>query len=213
MAARVEALIVTLGGEGSRIYADGRILEIPRSNRRQVVDPTGCGDAYRAGLLLASDTAGIGSAPAALRRERMADDLDAPGALAAVDAWADAALAADSAGAGAAGEAALIRDRRRACFWRVTPPAQYRPAPTPSSNTFLALWITGALSTAPLLAFIFASTSPQAVPSHTTPPQLRTPSTPPRPSGRPWPSHRGPARERTHPTRGHRDSECGSARP
>jgi adenosine kinase len=51
MAGRVEALIVTLGGEGSRIYAEGRILEIPPVKPTQVVDPTGCGDAYRAGLL------------------------------------------------------------------------------------------------------------------------------------------------------------------
>jgi L-cysteine:1D-myo-inositol 2-amino-2-deoxy-alpha-D-glucopyranoside ligase len=47
-------------------------------------------------------------------RERMADDLDAPGALAAIDAWADAAWAggrSQSGGAdGAAGDAALIRD-------------------------------------------------------------------------------------------------------
>jgi L-cysteine:1D-myo-inositol 2-amino-2-deoxy-alpha-D-glucopyranoside ligase len=43
-------------------------------------------------------------------RERMADDLDAPGALAAIDAWADAALAGGGDGEGAAGDAALIRD-------------------------------------------------------------------------------------------------------
>src|SRR5271169_281391 len=51
MAARVEALIVTLGSEGSRIYAEGSVLEIPPVKPTQVVDPTGCGDAYRAGLL------------------------------------------------------------------------------------------------------------------------------------------------------------------
>jgi adenosine kinase len=51
MAARVQALFVTLGGEGSRIYAEGRMLEIPPVKPTQVVDPTGCGDAYRAGLL------------------------------------------------------------------------------------------------------------------------------------------------------------------
>jgi adenosine kinase len=51
MAGRVEALIVTLGGEGSRIYAEGSILEIAPVKPTQVVDPTGCGDAYRAGLL------------------------------------------------------------------------------------------------------------------------------------------------------------------
>jgi len=43
-------------------------------------------------------------------RERMADDLDAPGALAAVDAWADAALARGGDPEGAAGDPALVRD-------------------------------------------------------------------------------------------------------
>ncbi len=51
LAARVEALIVTLGAEGSRIHAEGKILEIPAVRPGQLVDPTGCGDAYRAGLL------------------------------------------------------------------------------------------------------------------------------------------------------------------
>lgn len=51
LAARVEALIVTRGGEGSRIYRDGGRLEIPAVKPSAVVDPTGCGDAYRAGLL------------------------------------------------------------------------------------------------------------------------------------------------------------------
>jgi adenosine kinase len=51
LAARVDALIVTLGGEGSRIHADGQVLDIPTVKPRALVDPTGCGDAYRAGLL------------------------------------------------------------------------------------------------------------------------------------------------------------------
>ena len=47
----VEALIVTRGSEGSWIYTrDGR-LEIPVTKPTAVRDPTGCGDAYRAGLL------------------------------------------------------------------------------------------------------------------------------------------------------------------
>ena len=47
----VEALIVTRGSEGSWIYTrDGR-LEIPVTKPTAVLDPTGCGDAYRAGLL------------------------------------------------------------------------------------------------------------------------------------------------------------------
>lgn len=48
---QVQALIVTRGGEGSRIYTDGQCLEIPLAKTREVNDPTGCGDAYRAGLL------------------------------------------------------------------------------------------------------------------------------------------------------------------
>ena len=51
LAARVEALIVTRGAEGSRIYARGRVIEIPAAKPRMLADPTGCGDAYRAGLL------------------------------------------------------------------------------------------------------------------------------------------------------------------
>ena len=51
LAARVEALIVTLGAEGSRIHAKGDIIEIPCVEADAVVDPTGCGDAYRSGLL------------------------------------------------------------------------------------------------------------------------------------------------------------------
>jgi adenosine kinase len=51
LAAKVKALIVTLGGEGSHIYADGQRYEIPCVEADEVVDPTGCGDAYRSGLL------------------------------------------------------------------------------------------------------------------------------------------------------------------
>jgi adenosine kinase len=52
IAARVQALIVTRGAEGSWIFAAGERLEIPVARAERVVDPTGCGDAYRAGLLL-----------------------------------------------------------------------------------------------------------------------------------------------------------------
>jgi adenosine kinase len=51
IAAHVRALVVTLGGEGSRIYANGAVLDIPAVAPAAVIDPTGCGDAYRAGLL------------------------------------------------------------------------------------------------------------------------------------------------------------------
>ncbi len=51
LAQNVRALIVTLGAKGSMIYSDGKALEIPCVQAEQVIDPTGCGDAYRAGLL------------------------------------------------------------------------------------------------------------------------------------------------------------------
>jgi len=44
-------LIVTLGGNGSEIYAEGQRRAIPCVKPEALVDPTGCGDAYRAGLL------------------------------------------------------------------------------------------------------------------------------------------------------------------
>jgi adenosine kinase len=51
LAEDVEALIVTLAGNGSHIYAGKRRIEIPVAPPEAVIDPTGCGDAYRAGLL------------------------------------------------------------------------------------------------------------------------------------------------------------------
>jgi adenosine kinase len=51
IAQRVTALIVTLGGDGSLIYANGKQISIPTPKPKAIVDPTGCGDAYRAGLL------------------------------------------------------------------------------------------------------------------------------------------------------------------
>ena len=51
LASKVKAMIVTLGASGSHIYADGQRFDIPPVKADDVVDPTGCGDAYRAGLL------------------------------------------------------------------------------------------------------------------------------------------------------------------
>ena len=51
LASQVKALIVTLGGNGSHIYANGERIEIPCVEPEALVDPTGCGDAYRSGLL------------------------------------------------------------------------------------------------------------------------------------------------------------------
>ncbi len=51
IAAKVRALIVTRGAEGSWIFSDGKRLEVPVAKAANIADPTGCGDAYRAGLL------------------------------------------------------------------------------------------------------------------------------------------------------------------
>jgi adenosine kinase len=51
LAEQVNALIVTRGAVGSTIYAGGRQYDIPCVKASAIVDPTGCGDAYRAGLL------------------------------------------------------------------------------------------------------------------------------------------------------------------
>ncbi len=55
LAGEVEALIVTLAGSGSHIYTEGRRMEIPVAVPEALIDPTGCGDAYRAGLLYGID--------------------------------------------------------------------------------------------------------------------------------------------------------------
>jgi len=51
LARTLGAVIVTRGAEGSLIYAEGREVRIPAVKADALVDPTGCGDAYRAGLL------------------------------------------------------------------------------------------------------------------------------------------------------------------
>ena len=51
IAEHVEALIVTLGAEGSHIYTKNHRLEVPAAKPEALNDPTGCGDAYRAGLI------------------------------------------------------------------------------------------------------------------------------------------------------------------
>ena len=48
---RLEALIVTRGSQGSSIFTGEQRIDIPSAKARAVVDPTGCGDAYRAGLM------------------------------------------------------------------------------------------------------------------------------------------------------------------
>ncbi len=51
LAGYVRALIVTLGARGARIHTNAHTIEIPPAPVAQAVDPTGCGDAFRAGLL------------------------------------------------------------------------------------------------------------------------------------------------------------------
>lgn len=51
ISSHVDALIVTRGGSGSSIFADGQEHDIPAVKPTEILDPTGCGDAYRAGLV------------------------------------------------------------------------------------------------------------------------------------------------------------------
>lgn len=48
---KVRGLVITLGHEGSEVWVDGAKTLVPPVLARTVVDPTGCGDAYRGGLL------------------------------------------------------------------------------------------------------------------------------------------------------------------
>ena len=76
VASHVRALIVTLGAEGSALYANGQRTLVESLSVETPLDPTGCGDAYRAGLLygLAEgwswlDAARLGSVMGALKIE------------------------------------------------------------------------------------------------------------------------------------------------
>jgi adenosine kinase len=76
IAGKVDALIVTRGSHGSTIYADGQEITIAAVVPKRVTDPTGCGDAYRAGLLYGitrglswEDTGQIASAIASIKIE------------------------------------------------------------------------------------------------------------------------------------------------
>ncbi len=51
IASRVKAYIITRGARGSMIHTPNGTLEVPAASPIRVIDPTGCGDAYRAGLL------------------------------------------------------------------------------------------------------------------------------------------------------------------
>lgn len=51
IAKKVDALIVTKGAKGAEIHTNGKVIEIPPVKVEKAIDPTGCGDAFRAGLL------------------------------------------------------------------------------------------------------------------------------------------------------------------
>ncbi|TAJ51845.1 MAG: carbohydrate kinase family protein [Nevskiaceae bacterium] len=51
IAERLDALIVTRGAKGANIYAGDKTHEIPVAHAESLADPTGCGDAFRGGLL------------------------------------------------------------------------------------------------------------------------------------------------------------------
>jgi adenosine kinase len=48
---RVQGLVVTLGGEGCEVWVDGELTHVPAQKPEAIVDPTGCGDAWRGALL------------------------------------------------------------------------------------------------------------------------------------------------------------------
>jgi adenosine kinase len=51
IAGKVKAYIATRGPKGAVIFADGKAIDVPPAHERRVTDPTGCGDAFRAGLI------------------------------------------------------------------------------------------------------------------------------------------------------------------
>jgi len=48
---RVQGLVVTLGAQGCEVWIDGEKILVPPVQAQTVVDPTGCGDAWRGALL------------------------------------------------------------------------------------------------------------------------------------------------------------------
>ncbi|MEY4075503.1 MAG: hypothetical protein RJB64_81 [Pseudomonadota bacterium] len=71
---RVDGLIVTLGAQGCEVWQDGEMTHVPPVQASQVVDPTGCGDAWRGALLFGleqgwslSECAALGNRVGALK--------------------------------------------------------------------------------------------------------------------------------------------------
>jgi adenosine kinase len=85
IAAGVKGLVTTLGAKGSVVLVGGQRHEIPCVEPEAVVDPTGCGDAYRAGLLYGiaqgwdwSTTGKLGSVMGAIKIARRGAQNHAP---------------------------------------------------------------------------------------------------------------------------------------
>jgi adenosine kinase len=51
IAERVDSYIITRGPKGSEVHSRSGMMHVPAATAMRVVDPTGCGDAYRAGLI------------------------------------------------------------------------------------------------------------------------------------------------------------------
>lgn len=51
IAQRVKGYVVTRGAKGTLIYAESKLFEIPVAPTQHLLDPTGCGDAFRSGLV------------------------------------------------------------------------------------------------------------------------------------------------------------------
>ena len=71
---RVDGLVVTLGAQGCEVWQDGEMTHVPPVQAVQVVDPTGCGDAWRGALLFGleqgwslTDCAALGNRVGALK--------------------------------------------------------------------------------------------------------------------------------------------------
>ncbi len=78
IAERVEAYLITRGPKGSEVHTKKGMMHVPAATAMRVVDPTGCGDAYRAGLLHAladgaswTDAARLGSVLGAIKIEHL----------------------------------------------------------------------------------------------------------------------------------------------
>jgi len=51
IAAKLEAYVITMGSKGATIFHSGNVIQIPAAPISEAVDPTGCGDAFRGGML------------------------------------------------------------------------------------------------------------------------------------------------------------------